>query len=75
MFTGVMDYIKACIVHLTPGVVHNFPKLYRISVPYARKDPRFLFEKRKGILVPCLHNRWYYSTPGLCGKTAMLNMN
>ena len=37
-------------MHLTPGVVHNFPKDvgYRISVPYAQKDPRFLFEKRRG---------------------------
>ena len=37
-------------MHLTPGVVHNFPKavVYRISVPYAQKDPRFLFEKRRG---------------------------
>ena len=24
--TGVMDYDEACIMHLTPGVVHNFPK-------------------------------------------------
>ena len=24
--TGVMDYDEACKVHLTPGVVHNFPK-------------------------------------------------
>ena len=24
--TGVMDYDKACFMHLTPGVVHNFPK-------------------------------------------------
>ena len=24
--TGVMDYNEACIMHLTPGVVHNFPK-------------------------------------------------
>ena len=23
---GVMDYDEACFVHLTPGVVHNFPK-------------------------------------------------
>ena len=22
----VMDYDEACIMHLTPGVVHNFPK-------------------------------------------------
>ena len=23
---GVIDYDEACIMHLTPGVVHNFPK-------------------------------------------------
>ena len=22
----VMDYDEACFMHLTPGVVHNFPK-------------------------------------------------
>ena len=22
----VMDYDKTCFMHLTPGVVHNFPK-------------------------------------------------
>ena len=46
-----MDKDEACFMHLTPGV-HNFPKavriVYRISVPYAQKDPRFLFEKRRG---------------------------
>ena len=24
--TGVMDYDEACFMHLTPGMVHNFPK-------------------------------------------------
>ena len=24
--TRVMDYEEACIMHLTPGMVHNFPK-------------------------------------------------
>ena len=24
--TGVMDYDEACFMHLSPGVVHNFPK-------------------------------------------------
>ena len=24
--TGVMDYDETCFMHLTPGVVHNFPK-------------------------------------------------
>ena len=47
--TGVMDYDEACFMHLTPGVVHNFPNaVYRISVPYAQKDPIFLFKKRRG---------------------------
>ena len=37
-------------MHLTPGVVHNFQRLwvYRISVPYEQKYPRFLSEKRRG---------------------------
>ena len=26
VLTGVMDYDEACFMHLTPGVVHNFPK-------------------------------------------------
>ena len=26
IYTGVMDYDEACFMHLTPGVVHNFPK-------------------------------------------------
>ena len=25
-YTGVMAYDDACFRHLTPGVVHNFPK-------------------------------------------------
>ena len=25
-FDVVMDYDEACFMHLTPGVVHNFPK-------------------------------------------------
>ena len=25
--TGVMDYDEACLMHLTPGVVHNFAKV------------------------------------------------
>ena len=24
--TGVMDSDETCVMHLTPGVVHNFPK-------------------------------------------------
>ena len=62
--TGVTDYDEACKMHLTPGVVHNFLKavVFRISVPYAQKYPRFLFEKKKGatpgVLVSRLNNRW-----------------
>ena len=26
LIPGVMDYDEACFMHLTPGVVHNFPK-------------------------------------------------
>ena len=26
VYTGVMDYDASCVMHLTPGVVHNFPK-------------------------------------------------
>ena len=51
--TGVMDYDEACFMHLTPGVVHNFPKAVGVSR---------------------LNNRWWYTTPGLCGPTAMQNM-
>ena len=25
-----MDYDEACIMHLTPGVVHNFPKAVNV---------------------------------------------
>ena len=24
--TGVVDYDEACLMHLTPGAVHNFPR-------------------------------------------------
>ena len=24
--TGIIDYVEACFMHLTSGVVHNFPK-------------------------------------------------
>ena len=26
IYFWVMDYDEACFMHLTPGVVHNFPK-------------------------------------------------
>ena len=68
--TGVMDHDEACFMHLTPGVVH-------ISVPYAQKDARFPFEKRRGqprefwSLVSTIDGS---TLPQDCvGKTAMLN--
>ena len=27
LYIGVMDYDEACFMHLTPGVVHDFPKV------------------------------------------------
>ena len=30
--TGVMDYDEACFMHLTPGVVQNFPKAVGVTV-------------------------------------------
>ena len=43
-------YDEACFMHLPPVVVHNFRSVwvYRVSVPYAQQDPRFLFKKRSG---------------------------
>ena len=50
--TGVMDYDKACLMHLTPGpqlsegcgcIGFLSPRLW-----HAQKEPRFLFEKRRG---------------------------
>ena len=43
--TRVMDYDEACIMHLTPGVVHN---CIGFLSPMHIKDPRFLFKKRRG---------------------------
>ena len=45
-----MDYDEACIMHLSPGVVHNFPKAVGIHdfCPICTKSPKFLFEKEKG---------------------------
>ena len=56
--TGVMDYDEACFVHLTPGVVHNFPK----AVGVCTKRSQIPIRKEKGatpgILVSRLNNRW-----------------
>ena len=73
-----MGYDEACIVHLSPGVVHNFLKavVHRTSVPYAQQDPRFLFKKSRGqprefwSLVTTIDGN---TLPEDCGKTAMLN--
>ena len=45
-----MDYDEACSMHLGLEWSTTSQRLwvYRISVPYAQKDPRFLFEKRRG---------------------------
>ena len=53
--------------------------VYRIYVPYEQKDPRSLFEKRRGqpqefwSLVSTMDGITR-NTPGLCGRTAMLNI-
>ena len=38
----------ACILLLEWSTTSQRLWVYRISVPYAQKDPRFLFEKRRG---------------------------
>ena len=38
----------ACILFLEWSTTSQGLWVYRISVPYAQKDPRFLFEKRRG---------------------------
>ena len=47
-------------MHLTSGVVHNFPKamgvLGFLSPSYAQKDPRFLLEKRRAGATSGLNN-------------------
>ena len=66
-----MGYDEACIMHLTPGVVHNFPKavgVYDLS-PLCTKRSQIPIPKEKGatpgIIVSRLNNRWQYTTPGL----------
>ena len=46
--TGVMNYDVSCIVLLEWFTTSQRLWVYTISVPYAQKDPRFLFEKRRG---------------------------
>ena len=60
--SGVMDYDEACFMHLTPGVVHNFPKAVGVEDFCPLCTNIFLLKKRKGstpgILVSRLNNRW-----------------
>ena len=62
--TGVMDYNEACIMHLTPGVVHNLPKAVGVYdfCPLCTKISQIHIRKEKeatlGILVSLLNNRW-----------------
>ena len=74
-----MDYDEACIMHLTPGVVQNFLKAVGVydSCPLCTKRSQIPIQNEKGatpgILVFRLNNRLKYTSPGLCGRTAMLN--
>ena len=43
----VMDYDEACILLLEWSTTSQKLWVYRISVPYAQKDPRFLFKMRR----------------------------
>ena len=58
-----MDYDEACFMHLTPGVVHNFPKAVGVwdFCPLCTKRSQIPIRKEKGatpgILVSCLNNR------------------
>ena len=61
--TGVMNYDEACFMHLTPGVVHNFPKAVSVYYfwPLCTKRSQVPIRKEKatpGILVSRLNNRW-----------------
>ena len=63
------------MVEFTPRMVHNFPKAVSVwsLCPNAHKYPQIPIQKEKGttqgILVSCLNNTWYYTTPGLYGGT------
>ena len=60
----VMDCDEACFMHLTPGVVHNFPKAVGVHdfCPLCTKRYQIPIRKEKGatprILVSRLDNRW-----------------
>ena len=78
-----MDSDEACFMHLTPGVVHNFPKAVDV------KDFCPLCTKRSQIPIPRSYSKreggnpgnsglssqqkMVYTTPGPCGRTAMQN--
>ena len=48
--TGVMDYDEACFMHLTPEVVHNFPKAVGVYdfCPLCTKRSQIPILKEKG---------------------------
>ena len=66
-------------MHLTPGVVDNFPKAVGVEdfCPLCTKRSQIPIQKEKGatpgILVSRLNNRWKYTIPGRCGRTALRN--
>ena len=49
-FKRVMDYVEACKMHLTPGVVHNFPKAVGVwyFCPLCTKRSQFPIRKKEG---------------------------
>ena len=83
-----MDYDEACKMHLTPGVVHKFPKAVGVEdscllcttsqIPIRKEKGATL-----GIPVSLLNNRWYRKTPNLShglnkgyfGKWVKLGLN
>ena len=48
-YIRAMDYVEACIMHLTPGVVHNFPKTVAVQdfCPLCTKNIPDSYSKRK----------------------------
>ena len=59
-----MDYDEACFMHLSLGVVHNFPKAVGVYdfCALCTNRSQILIRKEKGatpgILVARLNNRW-----------------
>ena len=45
----IMRRHVSCILLLEWSTTFQRLWVYRISVPYAQKDPRFLFKKRRGL--------------------------